>query len=598
MRSVVPTVATVVLTATACTAGSGASSDSGDGRCVGGACADTTPDAPPAVDVHDATPETAADASVDGSGDVRPDTSVANKWSDIDRDGWPRVYDNCAGDSNPDQSDRDRDGVGDACDDCPRVADADQTDADGDGTGDACERVDSCRKGPVYDRTRDCDADGAADVRDTCLDVPNGDQSDRDGDRLGDACDNCPGEANYEQLDADGDATGDACEDRPAGTICGRQSQGFQRVEPNIYLLVDKSGSMQGSKIREAKRALGRVATKLAGKVRFGLLPYSTSCHPRELLPLGSHTPRDVKRAVKVIVPNGSTATGGALRTVRKRQLFWKRSSALRKLRPKAVVLITDGNPNACGGQRRAEIEARRLYNRYDVRVYVVGFRSNANAANLKAIAKRGGTRQALTADDPDKLVKALERISDRVITCSYELKPPAEGIDPAKIWVSVGGDWIDESDFSFDASSNTLTLDDAACKRLRKLKPGASSTPLSIQLGCPGDCAGGSSHERCNYRDDDCDGKVDETCKDCTREICDGSDSDCDGQTDEGCPDCARIGESCAGDGSACCSGRCTSSGRCRRRCRPVACRDDTDCCSGTCKKGAGASVGSCGGG
>ncbi len=67
------------------------------------------------------------------------------------------------------------------------------------------------------DGDHDCDRD------DNCPDVPNPDQRDRDGDGLGDACDNCPRDPNPDQADGDGDGLGDVCDvcvPEPGPDVC------------------------------------------------------------------------------------------------------------------------------------------------------------------------------------------------------------------------------------------------------------------------------------------------------------------------------------------------------------------------------------------
>jgi len=71
-------------------------------------------------------------------------------------------------------SDVDRDGFPDISDNCVTIANPDQKDVNGNGRGDACD---------------DFDADGLINSADNCPDIPNRNQQDTDGDKLGDACD-------------------------------------------------------------------------------------------------------------------------------------------------------------------------------------------------------------------------------------------------------------------------------------------------------------------------------------------------------------------------------------------------------------------------
>ena len=505
-------------------------------------------------------------------------------WGDPDGDGHPRDFDNCPQTENPEQKDGDGDGIGDACDNCATVANRDQADGDDDEVGDACEPSSDCSPGASYERNRDCDKDGAADVDDNCLETANSSQQDTDGDGRGDACDNCPKVANYPQADADSDGTGDVCEGGPAGKICKRKSSDFEPLSPNIYLALDKSGSMQGTKMMQAKTALDTMADKLAANVRLGMLAYSTSCHPPEKLAIGSHSASAVKQSYANVSAGGITATGGALRSIRTRQLFWELNNKYRKIRYKAVVVITDGDANACGGQQRAVDEAEKLHKNWGVDVFVVGFKSNASASNLDAMAKKGGTGSHRTAGSASKLASTLANISRQGIACTYRLQAPKEGIEANRIWVEVDGTFLSRSAFDFDSKTNVLRLSKTACDKLRMANPSNPSAPLEIVLGCPASCPN-SGAEKCDYKDNDCDGTIDEQCEECTHEVCNGEDDDCDGETDEGCPACGVPGEACEDDGD-CCNGSCRADGRCGPPCHPTGevCRESSECCSGVC--------------
>ncbi|MDC3959055.1 thrombospondin type 3 repeat-containing protein [Polyangium jinanense] len=112
---------------------------------------------------------------------------------DLDGDGVPGAFDNCADVANPDQADQDGDGEGDACDadpdgdgiptgmgdNCPTTPNPDQADSDMDTLGDACDR----------DSVLDDDQDTIPDAQDVCPAVPDPDQADQDGDGVGNACD-------------------------------------------------------------------------------------------------------------------------------------------------------------------------------------------------------------------------------------------------------------------------------------------------------------------------------------------------------------------------------------------------------------------------
>ncbi len=575
--------------------------------------------------------ECAPDSTLDGGGNNQADGGSANNssdpFADTDQDGFLDRFDNCPQATNADQADGDGDGIGDACDNCLTASNFDQLDEDGNGVGDVCE------VGEFYDPTQDSDGDMTPDVNDNCIMVQN-DQTDSDGDALGDACDNCPTVANYDQTDSDGDGTGDSCELTPAGRMCasandcgageicedgicacGKQESDFVVLEPNIFFLLDESGSMDdscsscttGRADRDAIAALDQMADLIANDVRIGVGTYSGNDILDVLLPMGNHTANTLKNSWELCgtypcyAAGGGTPTGDALNAVRTGNHVSDPGDPQDALRAKAVVLITDGAPNS----QSAAVQGAQALNNAGIPVYVIGFNFGGSENDLDAVAQAGGTdagnpgpRYFYEAGNTAQLVTALESIATESIACSYSLTtaPP----DPNKIWVEVGGQPVARdaaNGFSYDANNNTLTLNGQSCTDLRAIDPMVVMDPLKIVLGCATACT--PEVEVCDFKDNNCDGVVDEGCEGCEPEVCDGVDNDCDDQIDEGCPNCLFDGEMCAADGD-CCNGNCRADGTCGPPCRPLnsTCRTSADCCSGQCAKTGGAEVGVCVGG
>ncbi len=517
-------------------------------------------------------------------------TNNRDPWADSDNDGFIDRFDNCPDADNPDQVDSEGDGIGDACDNCLDAANFDQTDMDGNGIGDACE------DGEYYDPNRDDDGDGTPDSADNCGGVSNPDQADTDGDSLGDACDNCPNVANYDQADADMDGSGDACSPVPTGMLCGEQQSMFEVVEPNIYILLDTSSSMGSSGISSAQSSLNQIADALASDVRFGFGNYFTGSCPglNHRLDMGLHTAAALKSSWAGLAASGGTPTAGALDAVLNQGLLSDPNDPIDMQRAKALVLVTDGEPNSCETNGNSQNRAMALANA-GIPVYVVGFNFGGNESTLQAIATAGGTANYYTANNTNALTATLQSIAAQAIACSYVLNPAPQ--DPNKIWVEIAGNAVARNDYTYDATTNTLSLSQTACTTLQNATPQGMTPPLKIILGCATECM--PDVEVCDYMDNDCDGDIDEGCEGCSPEICDGIDNDCDDQIDEGCPDCVLDGETCETHAD-CCNGNCREDlGVCGPPCRPLnaSCRDNSDCCSGQCAK-QGGDVGVCIGG
>lgn len=538
-------------------------------------------------------------------------------WTDTDGDGVVDREDNCLTAHNPGQEDADRDAAGDACDNCPNTANLNQVDSDGNGIGDACQEGDAA----------DTDGDGVADQADNCPNIPNANQSDLDFDRVGDVCDNCPNDSNSAQTDSDGDGVGNDCDADYGGNLC--YSEQFRpdvtTIEPALLLMLDASGSMADEldpgrprpwPIDTAQAAISGVADELADEAWLGLSQFpnqsasGSTCTTRDHLSVASNSATSIKNAVNSVTAVGNTPTGYALNSVLDRGLLSNSSDQYDSRRPKGVILITDGDPTvACDtgspvnqrvqAQPEAVAAAQRLKNA-GIPVYVIGFMSGAQPANLNEIAAAGGTdapgaNRFYVANDTTQLVNAVQAITTQIVSCSYQLGAVPNDMD--SMTVTVDGVPVPEdtrNGYSYDAFARLVTLNGAACDDIKNA-PDPSQKQIQVDITCVDPHVCQPAAEICDNLDNDCDNMIDENLACDTpgggmSEVCNGFDDDGDGQVDEGCPLCGLRGDSCTGDVD-CCYGVC-SGGVCGTQCRPaeVACNSNSDCCSGTCSGSVGA--------
>lgn len=139
-------------------------------------------------------------------------------------------------------------------------------------------------------------------------------------------------------------------------------------VPKDLVLIVDRSGSMAGDKIVQAKEALAAIVDQLPATDRLALVSFSGDVTPRAggLRPVDASARASARAWVSDLVADGSTNIEGALR------------EGLSILGPEPtrvpmIVLITDGQPTAGITDPADIIASVGEHNLADVRIHVVG---------------------------------------------------------------------------------------------------------------------------------------------------------------------------------------------------------------------------------
>ena len=315
-------------------------------------------------------------------------------------------------------------------------------------------------------------------------------------------------------LDADCDE-GFSCDQGTCtiGGDCGGFVFQFEQVPPNLLILLDRSGSMDGdvpgtgmNRWEVARQAIDQVTTQFDESIDFGLATYS-SCLPGgcsagsivvPILPMnaaliqgfldntvgvGSSNGMGVEPdgRIRYLCDSGNpeTSTGVSL------QALVGEPSLQDPARTNAVLLLTDGGESGeCTGSIDGPGGAANLLGQaVPVQTFAVGM-GGASIAQLEQIAMAGGTTTPYFADQPADLEMALQAIAAAVASCTFQLDevPPNPNeiyiffdLDPAGVPMDPTDGW------TYDPATNTVTFHGASCQAIKD----GTVVSIDIVYGC-----------------------------------------------------------------------------------------------------------------
>jgi hypothetical protein len=271
---------------------------------------------------------------------------------------------------------------------------------------------------------------------------------------------------------------------------CGGQQFDLMRVPPNVMLVLDRSGSMDSSigggsstsKWSDLKSAIQQLVTTYDAQMRLGVSLYSSdgNCGAGDITPYAQTNGATVMSKINAKGPGGNTPTAATLDKV------LKMGQLTDPTRENVVVLATDGLPNcSVAGKINA------LYNATpSVKTYVIGVgdgtASNPTLLNAWADAghtARSGATHYYQTNSPTELKAAFDAIAGGIVSCTFQVgqQPP----DPSQLYVWSNGTPVAMdamNGFTYDASSQSVTLHGTACDQLR-MNP---STKVQVVYGCP----------------------------------------------------------------------------------------------------------------
>ncbi|MEW5736421.1 MAG: VWA domain-containing protein [Thermodesulfobacteriota bacterium] len=180
-------------------------------------------------------------------------------------------------------------------------------------------------------------------------------------------------------------------------TLCGGNPAGERTVarqNVSLVLVLDRSGSMAGPKLDEAKKAAVHLIASLGPKDRFGLVTYDDRISVDfALAPLTEENRSRLFRIVNALGPGGSTNLGGGLATGMELLARGPRDGAAR------LVLISDGLANQGVTDPSALADMARGAVRGEYSISAVGVGDDFDETLLASIADSGAGRYYYLSD-------------------------------------------------------------------------------------------------------------------------------------------------------------------------------------------------------
>jgi hypothetical protein len=291
------------------------------------------------------------------------------------------------------------------------------------------------------------------------------------------------------------------------GTIpqptCGQQTFniGLSQQEPNVLLVLDKSGSMQDpssaggtdTKWDTAKSAIFSLLMGYTGKVRWGLSVFpklgGQECDAGDLqIPFG---PDRSQAIINLLTPITVDKIGGSTPTETTLQNLQVTAGLDDTTRNNYILLLTDGLPTCSQDGKVTPVVAALYAQSPSVRTFVVGIGSDteSNPMQLNEWAVAGHTDRAAPAtskyyqaNNINDLNMAFAEIAAGIASCTYQLSMAPD--DPSLIVVTVDGQSVVQdatNGFTYDAGSQSMTFHGSSCDALKS----GSAKQVQLVYGC-----------------------------------------------------------------------------------------------------------------
>jgi Ca-activated chloride channel family protein len=200
-------------------------------------------------------------------------------------------------------------------------------------------------------------------------------------------------------------------------------SQDVAVPSSDLVVVLDRSGSMEGQKISDARQAIIQLLDQLGPDDRLGLLTYSNGVQARSaLVSMTAANRRQLTAAVRSIRAGGGTNLGAGLESGIAMLLQTPGHGRQRKL-----ILISDGlaNQGITGPEALGQMASRALQNHFSISTVGVGL--DFNEVLMTAIADQGAGRYHFL-ENPQLFARAFEselKAARQVAAADVQLRIP-----------------------------------------------------------------------------------------------------------------------------------------------------------------------------
>ena len=172
----------------------------------------------------------------------------------------------------------------------------------------------------------------------------------------------------------------------------------------DLVIVLDRSGSMEGKKLNDARQAVLRLLDQVGAEDRLALVTYANGVQTQSaLVPMNATNRRQLAAVVKEVYAGGGTNLGGGLGQGIDMLMHTPGAERLRK-----VILVSDGlanqgitDPNALGRMATAAVE-----NHFSISTVGVGL--DFNESLMTAIADQGAGHYHFL-EDPQVFAQVFE---------------------------------------------------------------------------------------------------------------------------------------------------------------------------------------------